>query len=124
MRGVESEGPMDLEDIDEMAEIFGTEGDLGSAETIGDDPEAKPGVEEDDEPEPEVEEDDDLLEPDFAKLGKPVRSFVEDDNELEALIDADFEAEDEDELEIALLQELGIEISDDSVMMMSAVEPE
>ena len=114
MRGVESEGAMDLEDLDEMAEIFGSEGDLAAVETIGDDLEAKAGV----------EEDEDLLEPDFEKLGKPVRNFSQDDNELEALIDADFEAEDEDEFEIAMLQEMGIEISEDSLMIMSAMEPE
>ena len=124
MRGVESEGAMDLEDLDEMAEIFGSEGDLAAVETIGDDLEAKAGVEDDAESEPEVEEDEDLLEPDFEKLGKPVRNFSQDDNELEALIDADFEAEDEDEFEIAMLQEMGIEISEDSLMIMSAMEPE
>ena len=124
MRGVESEGAMDLEDLDEMAEIFGSEGDLAAVETIGDDLEAKAGVEDDAESEPEVEEDEDLLEPDFEKLGKPVRNFSQDDNELEALIDADFDAEDEDELEILMLQELGIEIGDDHDVSFSSIAAE
>ena len=81
-------------------------------------------IEGDVEAEPEIEEDDDLLEPDFEKLGRPVRRFEQEDNELEALIDADFDAEDEDELEILMLQELGIEIGDDHDVSFSSIAAE
>ena len=124
MRGVESEGSLDLEDIDDLAEILGAEEDSGSGVAISDEPEAKTDVEGDVEAEPEIEEDDDLLEPDFEKLGRPVRRFEQEDNELEALIDADFDAEDEDELEILMLQELGIEIGDDHDVSFSSIAAE
>ena len=102
MRGVESEGSLDLEDIDDLAEILGAEEDSGSGVAISDEPEAKTDVEGDVEAEPEIEE----------------------DNELEALIDADFDAEDEDELEILMLQELGIEIGDDHDVSFSSIAAE